>query len=85
MDVLQPKANGWSFLNQLKADPATKWLPVIRVFVPDQKSKHEAMGAADSLAKPVARENLLAQGFDAYLSKPIEIKQLLQLIQGYIG
>src|SRR4029077_15676531 len=29
LDVLLPKVDGWAFLTQLKADPATKDVPVI--------------------------------------------------------
>lgn len=59
LDVLMPNVDGWEFLNLLKADPATKDLPVVIASVTDQKGKGFAMGAADYLIKPVQKDELI--------------------------
>ena len=70
MDVQLPGMSGTEATKILKAAEETGSIPVI---------------ALTALAMKGARENLLAEGFDAYLSKPIEMKQLLQLIQSHIA
>ena len=59
LDVLLPKVDGWDLLSQVKADPATKDIPVIIVSIVDQKGKGFALGAADYLVKPIKKEALL--------------------------
>ena len=61
LDVLLPKVDGWAFLTQLKAEPATKDVPVIITSVIDQKGKGFALGAAHYLVKPVRKEELLRE------------------------
>ncbi|HEV8714506.1 MAG TPA: PAS domain S-box protein, partial [Candidatus Binatia bacterium] len=61
LDVLLPKVDGWAFLTQLKADPATKDVPVIITSVVDQKGKGFALGAAHYLVKPFHKEELLRE------------------------
>ena len=39
LDVLLPRVDGWAFLTQVKADPATRGVPVIIVSIIDQKGK----------------------------------------------
>ena len=70
MDVQLPGSSGTEATNILKADVATRRIPVI---------------ALTALAMKGARESLLADGFDGYISKPIELKQLLEMIRGYLG
>jgi len=60
LDVLLPKVDGWAFLTQVKADPATRGIPVIIVSIIDQKGKGFALGAADYLVKPIQRGDLLS-------------------------
>jgi signal transduction histidine kinase/DNA-binding response OmpR family regulator len=59
LDILLPKLDGWAFLNQVKADPMTREVPIIIASVVDQKGKGFALGAADYLVKPVQKEELL--------------------------
>jgi CheY-like chemotaxis protein len=59
LDILLPKLDGWAFLNQVKADPLTRAVPVIIVSIIDQKGKGFALGAADYLIKPVQKDDLL--------------------------
>ena len=59
LDILLPKLDGWTFLNQVKADPMTREVPIIIASVIDQKGKGFALGAADYLVKPIQKEELL--------------------------
>lgn len=59
LDILLPKLDGWAFLSQVKADPATRDVPIVIVSIIDQKGKGFALGAADYLIKPVQKEALL--------------------------
>ncbi|MEO6034474.1 MAG: response regulator [Verrucomicrobiota bacterium] len=59
LDILLPNVDGWAFLNQLKADPATKDIPVVIASVTDQKGKGFAMGASDYLVKPVQKDEMI--------------------------
>ncbi|MFQ5938042.1 MAG: response regulator [Acidiferrobacterales bacterium] len=65
LDVLLPKVDGWDFLSQVKADSATKEIPVIIVSIVDQKGKGFALGAAEYLVKPIKKETLL-RALDAF-------------------
>jgi CheY-like chemotaxis protein/anti-sigma regulatory factor (Ser/Thr protein kinase) len=59
LDVRLPRVDGWEVLRTIKADPATSSTPVVVVSVLDERSKGMALGAAEYLVKPVAREDLL--------------------------
>jgi signal transduction histidine kinase/DNA-binding response OmpR family regulator len=59
LDVLLPRLNGWEVLAELKGDPATSAIPVVIVSMIDEHGAGFALGAADYLVKPVARESLL--------------------------
>ena len=59
LDVLMPRLDGWTFLTQVKANPATRHIPVVVASIVDQKGKGFALGAADYLVKPVQKEALL--------------------------
>jgi PAS domain S-box-containing protein len=59
LDVQMPGMDGWSVLKTLKADPNLRDIPVIMVsIVGDQKTGY-ALGAVESLSKPVDREVLI--------------------------
>ena len=62
MDIQLPDTDGSSVLRALRADPATAHIPVV---------------AVTALAMDGDRERLLADGFDAYLSKPIDVASLV--------
>ena len=70
MDVQLPGMNGCEAMKAIKADEHTRGIPII---------------AFTALAMRGTRESLLAEGFNDYISKPIEIKELLSLVQKYIG
>lgn len=79
LDVLLPKVDGWAFLKQLKADAATKDLPVIMASGVDQKGKGFALGAADYLVKPVRKEELLEKLGGLHLSGVAGPKKILTI------
>jgi CheY-like chemotaxis protein/anti-sigma regulatory factor (Ser/Thr protein kinase) len=59
LDVLLPRVDGWAFLTQVKANSATRGIPVIIASIIDQKGKGFALGAADYLVKPIQKGELL--------------------------
>lgn len=70
MDVQLPGMNGCEAMKAIKADERTRAIPVI---------------ALTAMAMRGTRENLLSDGFDDYISKPVEIKEVLKLVQKYLG
>lgn len=66
MDMSLPVLDGWEATRRLKADPATRDIPVIGL------SSHAMVGD---------REAALAAGCDDYETKPIEIERLLAKMQ----
>ena len=60
LDVLMPDMDGWSVLQELKADPELAGIPVIMVTIVDEKHKGIALGASDYLNKPIDRGRLAA-------------------------
>lgn len=69
LDVLLPKVDGWTFLTQMKADPAIKDVPVLITSIVDQKGKGFALGAVEYLVKPVRKEDLLKELSVLHLSE----------------
>ncbi|MEO5588108.1 MAG: response regulator [Gemmatimonadaceae bacterium] len=58
LDVMMPEMDGWSVLNQLKADESLRDIPVIMLTMVDDPTRGFALGAADYLTKPVNRRRL---------------------------
>ena len=56
LDIMMPQRNGWEVLHDLKADPATRDIPVIVVSIVDSKELGYRLGAVDYLLKPFDRE-----------------------------
>ena len=54
-----PQRNGWEVLHDLKADPATRDIPVIVVSIVDSKELGYRLGAADYLLKPFDRDAIV--------------------------
>lgn len=69
MDIQLPGINGIEALGQLRADPATRAIPVI---------------AVTASAMTHDREKIMAAGFDAYQRKPIDIKEFLAVMRGVL-
>src|SRR5205814_8040666 len=66
MDLELPVIDGWEAARRLKADPATRAIPIIAL------SAHALAGA---------REKALAAGCDEFDTKPIEFDRLVATIQ----
>ncbi len=60
LDVMMPGMDGWTVLQQLKADPDTQDIPVIMLTMVDDKNIGFALGATDYLTKPIDRGRLAA-------------------------
>ena len=65
LDVKMPNMDGWQVLSALKADSTVSAIPVVVV-------------SAD--ATPRQAERLLALGATAYLTKPVDVAQLLAVV-----
>lgn len=70
MDMSLPVIDGWEATRRLKADPATRAIPVIAL------TAHAMAGD---------REQALAAGCDDYDTKPIELTRLLPKIEKFAG
>lgn len=70
MDVHLPGISGTEATKIIKADERTKMIPTI---------------ALTAMAMKGVKESLLAEGFDGYLSKPIDLKQLFELVKSHVG
>jgi CheY-like chemotaxis protein len=66
LDVHLPDMTGTQVLSSLRADPATRSIPVVVI-------------SADATPKQIDR--LLAQGASKYLTKPLDVKQFLKVLQ----
>ena len=66
MDIQLPGMNGIEALQHLRADPATRAIPVI---------------AVTAAAMTQDRAQIMAAGFDGYQSKPISVKGFLQAVR----
>ncbi|MGE5843194.1 MAG: response regulator, partial [Deltaproteobacteria bacterium] len=60
LDVLMPQKDGWSVLSELKADPATRGIPIIMLSIIENKDLGYSLGAFDYLLKPFQKEAILA-------------------------
>jgi CheY-like chemotaxis protein len=58
LDVQMPVMDGWSVLQQIKADPKLREIPVVLVTMTDQKTLGFSLGANEYLTKPVDRERI---------------------------
>jgi PAS domain S-box-containing protein len=61
LDILLPEVDGWEVLNRLKADEATRNIPVVVVSVVDNPALGRALGAFDYFVKPVDGKALLSR------------------------
>jgi two-component system cell cycle response regulator DivK len=69
MDVQLPGIDGVEALRRVRADPRTARIPVL---------------ALTAQAMEGDRERFLAAGFDGYLSKPVDIVELLETVATYV-
>jgi DNA-binding response OmpR family regulator/anti-sigma regulatory factor (Ser/Thr protein kinase) len=61
LDVMLPGRDGFQTLHALKADPATRDIPVMMLSIVEDKQLAFSLGAADYLVKPVQRDTLLSR------------------------
>ncbi len=66
MDIQLPGISGIEALQQLRADPATRPIPVIAV-------------TASVMAQE--RQKVMAAGFDGWQGKPISVRELLETVR----
>ena len=70
MDMRLPDVDGHEALGRLRADVRTASMPVL---------------AVTAQAMQGDRERLLAEGFDGYLSKPVDIVELVATVRRHCG
>jgi CheY-like chemotaxis protein len=70
MDVQLPVLDGITAMRSIKSDPATKDIPII---------------ALTAYAMQGDKERLLEEGFDNYISKPIDLKEFLRVVKEMSG
>ncbi|MBI4428533.1 MAG: response regulator [Ignavibacteriales bacterium] len=59
LDIMMPKKDGWQVLRELKANAATRDIPVVMHSIVDNKPLAMSLGAVDLLAKPTDPNRLL--------------------------
>ncbi len=60
LDIMLPGKDGWTILQELKADHRTKQIPVVIVSVLENRELGLSLGAVEYLNKPVKKNQLLA-------------------------
>ena len=68
-DIHMPGADGYEVARGLKADPATRAVPLV---------------AVTALAMVGDREKVLAAGFDGYVTKPIDPETFVRQVEAYL-
>ena len=66
MDIQMPVMDGLSAIREIRADPAIAAIPIV---------------ALTALAMPGDRERCLAAGATEYMSKPVNLKALTELVK----
>jgi signal transduction histidine kinase/CheY-like chemotaxis protein len=59
LDIMMPHKDGWEVLHELKADPATRDIPIIVISIVDNRDLGYRLGAFDYLLKPLDREAIV--------------------------
>jgi two-component system cell cycle response regulator DivK len=70
MDIQLPRMNGVEALKRLRGDPETKSIPVI---------------AVTASVTPSERERVVSAGFNAYISKPIDVATFGAMVDKAMG
>jgi len=60
LDVMMPDKDGWQVIQELKADPTTRHIPVIMCTIVSEKEYGLSLGATDYLVKPILEDDLVA-------------------------
>ena len=69
MDIQLPGIDGITALGQLRADAATRAIPVI---------------AVTASAMTQDRQKIMAAGFDGYQTKPIKVKEFIEAVRAML-
>jgi two-component system CheB/CheR fusion protein len=67
LDICMPGMDGWQVAEQLRADPATKYLRIV---------------AVTSMASRECERRSAADGFDAHFNKPVRMEQWPAILSG---
>ncbi|HQE91233.1 MAG TPA: GAF domain-containing protein [Anaerolineae bacterium] len=59
LDVIMPGKDGWQIIQELRADPETRDIPIIVCSILSEADKGMSMGVADYLVKPITEQDLL--------------------------
>ncbi len=70
MDIQLPGINGIEAFRQIRGDPATRSIPVV---------------ALTASVTPTDRSAIAAAGFDAFLGKPINLKEFAETVRRLVG
>lgn len=68
MDIQLPDIDGITALGRIRADPATGRIPVI---------------AVSASVMPDDQQRIVASGFDAYITKPINVKSFVETVDKF--
>lgn len=61
LDIMLPGVDGWQVLQELKADAATRDIPVIIISILEKSRRGMELGAFDYFVKPVEKKELLCR------------------------
>ena len=70
MDIKLPDIDGITALKRLRADPQTQKMSVV---------------AVSASVMPDDQQRIIASGFDAYITKPINVKSFIETVERFIG
>jgi hypothetical protein len=74
LDLRLPDADGWTILDRMKHDPATRHIPVHIISVDESWQRGLRLGARDFLVKPASRESLseALDGLHKFVDRPVK-------------
>jgi CheY-like chemotaxis protein len=74
LDLRLPDADGWTILDRLKHDPATRHIPVHIISVEENWQRALRLGAIDFLTKPATKDSLSAalNTLHEFVDRPIK-------------
>lgn len=70
MDIQLPDIDGITAFQRLRSDALTERIPVL---------------AVSASAMPDEQQRIAASGFDAYITKPINVKAFVETVERFIG